>query len=81
MTIEADTDFTEIADLIRKEFLDHEIDERDGMRIECPGGWIQIRKSNTEPIMRIYAEGITQQDAEKMADRVIAIVKKTYFFR
>lgn len=81
MTLEANTDFNGILDLIRKEFQGHEIDERDGMRIECPGGWIQIRKSNTEPIMRIYAEGITQQEAEKMADRVIEIVKKTYFFR
>jgi phosphomannomutase len=81
LALEAGIDFNEILDLIRKEFHDHDIDERDGMRIESPGGWIQIRKSNTEPIMRIYAEGTTQQEAANMADRVIAIVKKTYFFR
>jgi phosphomannomutase len=46
------------------------------MRIEQPNGWVQIRKSNTEPIMRIYSEGPTPEEAESLADRVIRIVKK-----
>ena len=46
------------------------------MRIDYPGGWVQIRKSNTEPIIRIYAESRTFQEAESLAERVISIVKK-----
>jgi phosphomannomutase len=46
------------------------------MRIEHRDGWVQIRKSNTEPVIRIYAEGRTVDDAENLADTVIAIVKK-----
>ena len=61
---------------LRKHFQDHEIDERDGMRIEHHEGWVQIRKSNTEPIMRIYAEGRTEHEADDLADDVIRIVKK-----
>ena len=68
--------FTRILDSVREDFAGHDIDERDGMRIEYANGWVQIRKSNTEPIMRIYAEGPTIEDAENLADRVIGIVKK-----
>ncbi|MFZ2339942.1 MAG: phosphoglucosamine mutase [Bacteroidales bacterium] len=68
--------FSRILDSVREHFSGHEIDERDGMRIECGNGWVQIRKSNTEPIMRIYSEGPTTEEAENLADRVIGIVKK-----
>lgn len=68
--------FSRILDSVRENFSGHEIDERDGMRIEHGNGWVQIRKSNTEPIMRIYAEGPTTDEAENLADRVIGIVKK-----
>ena len=70
------TDFNVILDTIKKEFRGHEIDERDGMRIEHTEGWVQIRKSNTEPVMRIYAEGRTAEEAENLADNIIKIVKK-----
>lgn len=69
-------DFKIVLDAVRKEFSDFEIDERDGMRIDYPGGWVQIRKSNTEPIIRIYAEGRTLKEAENMAQKTISIVKK-----
>jgi phosphomannomutase len=76
MTLQPGVDFVKILDAVRDEFNDTEIDERDGMRIELPGGWIQIRKSNTEPIIRIYAESKTLQEAESLAERVVSIVKK-----
>jgi phosphomannomutase len=69
------TDFNVILEKVRNSFKGFEIDERDGMRIEHENGWVQIRKSNTEPIMRIYAEAGTEADAEQMADEVIGIVK------
>jgi phosphomannomutase len=69
-------DFGQILDRVREEFRDYEIDERDGMRIEYKDGWVQIRKSNTEPVMRIYSEGRTISEADSLADRVIEIVKK-----
>jgi phosphomannomutase len=70
------TDFKIVLDAVKKEFSDFEIDERDGIRIDYQGGWVQIRKSNTEPIIRIYAEGRTLRDAENLAEKVISIVKK-----
>jgi len=71
-----DTEFSSIVNAVKDHFQDHLIDERDGLWIECLTGWVQIRKSNTEPIIRIYAEGRTIQEAEDLADRVIRIVKK-----
>jgi len=76
LELQPDVDFSIILDNVRLQFSDHEIDERDGMRIEHSHGWVQIRKSNTEPVMRIYAEGRTAEEAEKLADTVISIVKK-----
>jgi phosphomannomutase len=70
------TDFSKILDEVRKEFGTFKIDERDGMKIDFPGGWVQIRKSNTEPIIRIYSEAATLQEADNYADMVIEIVKK-----
>jgi len=50
-------------------------DTRDGIKLDLPTGWVQIRKSNTEPIMRIYAEERTMEQAEKLAADVTVIVK------
>lgn len=76
MELSAGSDFSRILEEVRNNFRNDEIDERDGMRIDKEGGWVQIRKSNTEPVIRIYAEGRTVAEAENLADTVIAIVKK-----
>jgi phosphomannomutase len=76
LALQQGTDFKIILDAVKKEFSDFEIDERDGIRINYRGGWVQIRKSNTEPIMRIYAEGKTLKDSENLAEKVMSIVKK-----
>jgi phosphomannomutase len=75
MTLKPGTDFNKIIVVIRKEFMDSEIDERDGIRIDLSDGWVQIRKSNTEPIIRIYAESKKLHDANTLAERVMEIVK------
>jgi phosphomannomutase len=70
------TNFTAVLDDIRKEYHDRNIDERDGMRIDFSNGWVQVRKSNTEPIIRVYAEGRTMKEADALAEQIIRIVKK-----
>lgn len=69
-------EFNAILSAVRKEFSGYNIDERDGMKIDLPNGWVQLRKSNTEPIMRIYAEAPTMEEADALASSVIKIVKK-----
>jgi phosphomannomutase len=76
LILDPGADFNKILESVRREFHDMTIDERDGMRVDVPDGWFQIRKSNTEPVMRIYAERKTYQEAEALAQKVITIVKK-----
>jgi phosphomannomutase len=77
LTLSSAADFNQITDAVKIHFHGHTIDERDGLWIEHQFGWVQIRKSNTEPIMRIYAEGRSLKEAEDLAESVIGIVKKT----
>jgi len=77
LTLAGNSDFNEITEAVKSYFQGHLTDERDGLWIEHKSGWVQIRKSNTEPIMRIYAEGRTTEEADNLADTVIAIVKKS----
>lgn len=70
------TDFNLILQDLEKEFSMYKIDRRDGMRIDFEGGWIQIRKSNTEPVIRIYSEARTRQEADSYVDKIKMIVKK-----
>jgi phosphomannomutase len=76
LTLDPEAKFNLIIDAVKDHFKGHLTDERDGLWIEHKHGWVQIRKSNTEPIMRIYAEGRTNQEANDLAETVIGIVKK-----
>jgi phosphomannomutase len=75
LTLAPNSDFTLIVNTLKTHFKGHQTDERDGLWIGHENGWVQIRKSNTEPIIRIYAEGRTTQEAEDLAGGVIQIVK------
>jgi len=76
LTLSVDTDFTLIIKAVKENFSGVASDERDGLWLGFTNGWVQIRKSNTEPIMRIYAEGRTAPEADSIAESVIKIVKK-----
>jgi len=76
LTLMPEIEFNSIVDAVKKHFKAELIDERDGLWVEQKNGWVQIRKSNTEPIIRIYAEGRTNDEADEYANSVIEIVKK-----
>lgn len=76
LTLDPGIEFSQITRKVKDHFHNHVTDERDGLWVDNKNGWVQIRKSNTEPIMRIYAEGRTNQEAEELANTVIEIVKK-----
>jgi phosphomannomutase len=76
LTLSADTDFSKVIAAVKENISSQAIDERDGLWLGFSNGWVQIRKSNTEPIMRIYSEGRTATEADSIAESVIRIVKK-----
>ena len=75
LILDPSKDFNDLLAAIKNNFSGQPFDERDGLWIGTNDGWVQVRKSNTEPVMRIYAEGRTISGADRLADRVIDIVK------
>lgn len=49
----------------------------DGLKIDFPTGWVHLRKSNTEPIIRIYTEAPTQKEADELAERFIKEIRES----
>ena len=47
----------------------------DGVKIDFPESWVHLRKSNTEPIIRIYSEASTFEKANDLADEIIGEIK------
>jgi len=75
LILDTSKDFNDLLAAIKSNFSGHTFDESDGLWIGTNDGWVQVRKSNTEPLMRIYAEDRTISGADRLADRVIEIVK------
>ncbi len=55
-------------------FADGQIDDLDGVTVQYPDWWFNVRKSNTEPLLRLNLEGMTQAAFEKGRDRVMKIL-------
>ena len=51
-----------------------EISRIDGIKIDYPDQWVNVRRSNTEPIIRIYTEAPTQAAADALADSSKALI-------
>jgi len=59
---------------IKEAFHEEKIDTTDGIKVDFPEGWVHLRPSNTEPIVRIYAEGSDIAAAQKLIQKVKTIV-------
>lgn len=53
-----------------------EVTTIDGVKLDFPDKWVHLRKSNTEPIVRIYAEAPTEEEAENIANEIITKIQK-----
>jgi phosphomannomutase len=61
-------------DKIELNFTDAKSDKTDGLKLSWRNSWVHIRKSNTEPIIRIYAEAPTQTASKELVNRVKSIL-------
>jgi phosphomannomutase len=75
--LEQGTDVDGILSKINKKYAKYDIDTRDGVKIYFDKEWVHLRKSNTEPIIRIYAESEFETKAENLADKIILDIKET----
>ncbi len=75
-----DANLQAMFEIVMQHFQENEILTIDGVKIEFDKGWVHIRSSNTEPILRVYAEGQTPAMAEKYASQVIEILDSMMHF-
>lgn len=67
--------FEDISNKMKKEFKNYKFNEEDGIRIDLSETqWIHIRKSNTEPILRVICESISDKENIKLSNRVTEII-------
>lgn len=70
-----DIDVDAILAAVKKQFADQEVNDIDGVKIDFPDKWVHLRKSNTEPIIRIYSEAQTTELADALGEEIISVVK------
>jgi phosphomannomutase len=74
--LEPGTDVDHILRSVKEAYSNFPVNTEDGVRIDLPDGWIHLRKSNTEPIIRIYSEGDNKNKADEMAQHIIQQIKE-----
>lgn len=61
---------------VEQRYSDEEVSTIDGVKIDFEENWVHLRKSNTEPIIRIYTEAKTQEKADEIAKKMISEIKE-----
>ena len=69
-----ETDVDAILAKVKELYKDEEINDIDGVKIDFPDKWVHLRKSNTEPIIRVYSEASTMEEADELGKRIMDIV-------
>lgn len=61
---------------VKEKYKNEKVTDIDGVKIDFPDGWVHLRKSNTEPIIRIYSEASTPEKADAMAREIMDYIMK-----
>jgi phosphomannomutase len=71
-----DTDIDAILARVKDIYKEERVNDIDGVKIDFAEGWVHLRKSNTEPIIRVYSEAATMDKANTLAQQVMAIINE-----
>lgn len=72
ITLSDDMDLDKVFEFIADKYKNHPINDIDGLKIHFDSDWVHLRKSNTEPIIRIYSESSTEKIAQNIAQKIMA---------
>ncbi|MDB4285962.1 phosphoglucosamine mutase [bacterium] len=75
ITLEPGMDVDGILKGFHTRYKDEKVNDTDGVKVDFEESWVHLRKSNTEPIIRIYTEAKTQEEADSLAKRFIGELK------
>lgn len=70
-----DIDVDSLLTKVEKEYQTEDISTIDGVKIDFENNWVHLRKSNTEPIIRIYTEAFSQEEADNLGDQMIEKIR------
>ena len=68
------TDIDAILNKVKEMFKDQQVNDIDGVKIDFPDKWVHLRKSNTEPIIRVYSEAATMEEADALGKQLMQVV-------
>lgn len=71
-----DMNIDEILKKVKNQFIDLKPSEIDGVKIDFPDKWVHLRKSNTEPIIRIYSEANSTEEADEIGKHIIDLIRE-----
>jgi len=77
ITLTPDLDIDKLLAIMEEKYATIPHSTIDGLKIDFENEWVHLRKSNTEPIIRIYTEAPTQVEADELADRIIAEITES----
>ena len=69
-----DTDIDAILGKVKELYSNEKITDIDGVKIDFADKWVHLRKSNTEPIIRVYSEAATMEAADELGKQVMQVV-------
>ena len=69
-----DVDVDAILVKVKEIYANEEVNDIDGVKIDFPDKWVHLRKSNTEPIIRVYSEAGSPEEAEAIGEAVMKVV-------
>ena len=72
--LDANTDVDAILAKVKDMFKDEQVNDIDGVKIDFPDKWVHLRKSNTEPIIRVYSEAATMAEADEIGKKIMDVV-------
>ncbi|MGN1263697.1 MAG: phosphoglucosamine mutase [Prevotella sp.] len=68
------TDVDAILERVKKMYANERVNDIDGVKIDFPDKWVHLRKSNTEPIIRVYSEAATMDEADELGKKLMQVV-------
>ena len=73
ITLTPDIEVEKILNDLKNKYSEEKITDIDGVKIDYKDGWVHLRRSNTEPIIRVYSEASTPERAQELAEDVMKI--------
>lgn len=69
------TDIDAILAKVKHMYADQQVNDIDGIKIDFPDKWVHLRRSNTEPIIRVYSEASTMEEADALGKKIMKVVE------